>query len=96
MRRNRHYWRIVAHGRIATDVRLRTVCRLPPIDGFAGGFGGGLVVLEVGEHGCIDTDMERITPIRAEGDERCGHRPAVQVTRDVEVRIGELLRLEVI
>ena len=60
---------------------------LPPTDTLVGTLGTGGVVLEVGEHRGVNTDMESVGLIRSEGDKTGGHRPAMQVAGDVNVGI---------
>ena len=54
-------------------------CILPPRDTLVGTLGTGGVVLEVGEHRSVDTDVKRVGFIRSEGNKTGGHRPAMQV-----------------
>ena len=81
---------------IAIASAAMAICRLPPVYLLVHALGGRLVVLQIGEHRGIHAYMECITLVRSERHERGTHRPAVQVTCHIEVRITEFLCFEIV
>ena len=77
---------LLSYGYLTVILRLESYASLPPVDGGVGGFGTGLVVLEVGQHRRIDTYVEGVRFVQAERHDAGCHGPAVQVARDVDGR----------
>ena len=66
---------------VSKNVRANS---LPPINMVVGSVSRRLVVLEVGQHRCVYANVEVITLQRTEWHKRSGHRPAMEVSRNVD------------
>ena len=70
--------------------------KLPPINPLTCGICAALIILQVCQHACVDTDVEGITLIRTKRHKACAHAPAVQIAAHIDAGVGHLLGIHVV